>query len=115
MGGPHTVVAAWSTDKFRSQNPKTFVAVLDALKEAMSSLNADKKRAAALYVVKEPGGEDTFEEVYKLVADPEVSYSITPRGLTKFTDFMHAIGVMKTKPTSWKDLVFPELHSEPGS
>jgi NitT/TauT family transport system substrate-binding protein len=115
MGGPHTFTAAWSTEKFRSQNPKTFAAVLDALKEAMSSLNADKKRAAALYVAKEAGGKDTFEEIYKLVADPEVSYSITPRGLIKFTDFMHAIGVMKMNPKSWKDLVFPELHSEPGS
>jgi NitT/TauT family transport system substrate-binding protein len=115
MGGPHTFIAAWSTEKFRSENPKTFAAVLSALREAMSSLNVDKRRAAALYVEKESGGKDNLEETYALVTDPEISYSITPRGLIKFTDFLHAIGVMKPKPESWKDLVFPELHQEPGS
>jgi hypothetical protein len=47
---------------------------------------------------------------YNPVADPEVTYSIIPSGLIKFT-----VGVMKSKPNSWKDLVFPELHGEPGS
>jgi NitT/TauT family transport system substrate-binding protein len=115
MGGPHTFIAAWSTEKFRSENPQTFMAVLDALKEAMSSLNADKKRAAELYVAKESGGKDSLDDIYKLIADPEVIYTITPKGLVKFTDFMYAIGELKTKPASWKDLVFPELHDEAGS
>ena len=54
-------------------------------------------------------------DTYNHVADPEVTSSITPGGLIKFTDFLHAIGVMKSKPNSWKDPVFPELHGEPGS
>jgi hypothetical protein len=31
-------------------------------------------------------------------------------GLIEFTDFLQAIGVMKSTSKSWKDLVFPELH-----
>jgi len=115
MGGPHTFIAAWSTEKFRAENPKTFAAVLDALKEALARVNADKRRAAEIYVTQETGGSEDFEEVYKLVTDPEVIYTITPNGLIKFTDFMHAIGVMKAAPASWKELVFPELYGEQGS
>lgn len=115
MGGPHTYIAAWSTEKFRSENPRTFAAVFEALKEAMANLNADKRRAAELYVTKESGGKDSVEDIYKLVTDPEVIYTMTPNGLLKFTDFLHAIGVIKVAPTNWKELVFPELHGEQGS
>ncbi len=33
----------------------------------------------------------------------------------KFADFMHAIGTIKTKPGSWKDLFFSGIHGQPGS
>ena len=49
-------------------------------------------------------------DTYNLVADPEVRHSITPKRVIKFTDFLQAIGVMKSTSKSWKDLVFPELH-----
>jgi NitT/TauT family transport system substrate-binding protein len=28
---------------------------------------------------------------------------------------MHAVGSIKIKPASWKDLFFPEVHGLPGS
>jgi hypothetical protein len=52
---------------------------------------------------------DIRYDTYNLVADPEVMYSIAPSGRIKFADFLHAIGVMKSKPNSWKDLVCPEI------
>jgi NitT/TauT family transport system substrate-binding protein len=30
-------------------------------------------------------------------------------------DFMHRVGLIKTKPASWKDLFFDSAHSLPGS
>jgi len=54
-------------------------------------------------------------DIYKLASDPDVIYATTPKGLEKFTDFTHAIGGMKTRPVSCKDLVFPELHGETSS
>ena len=33
----------------------------------------------------------------------------------KHADFMHDIGLIKTRATSWKDLYFPDIHDQPGS
>jgi NitT/TauT family transport system substrate-binding protein len=33
----------------------------------------------------------------------------------KYADFMFSTGSMKTKPASWKDLFFPNVHGTPGS
>jgi NitT/TauT family transport system substrate-binding protein len=32
-----------------------------------------------------------------------------------FTDFMVKTGAIKTRPTSWMDLFFAEIHDQPGS
>jgi NitT/TauT family transport system substrate-binding protein len=114
MGGPHTFIAAWSTGKFRADNPKTFKAAFDALKEAIDRINADKDWAAGIYV-KDTQGKTTLEDSLKLIKDPDVAFSLTPVGMQRFAEFLHRLGVMKIKPESWRDLVFPELHGEKGS
>ena len=60
MGGPNTFLMVWSTKKFRDENPKAYKAVVDALKEATDAINADKKRAAEIYV-KEGGGKESVD------------------------------------------------------
>jgi NitT/TauT family transport system substrate-binding protein len=32
-----------------------------------------------------------------------------------FADFMHRVGRIATKPESWKDLFFADIHDQPGS
>ena len=62
MGGPNTFLMVWATKKFRDENPKTYKAVVDALKEATDAINADKKRAAEVYV-KEGGGKESVDKI----------------------------------------------------
>jgi NitT/TauT family transport system substrate-binding protein len=114
MGGPNTFLMVWSTKKFRDENPKTFKAVLDALKEATDAINADKKRAAEVYV-KEGGGKQQAEAILKIMSDPQIKYTLAPEGVLPFAVFMHKIGTLKTEPKSWKDLFFPDIHDMPGS
>jgi NitT/TauT family transport system substrate-binding protein len=40
---------------------------------------------------------------------------MAPESTVKYAEFMHAVGTIKVKPTSWKDLFFSEVHALPGS
>lgn len=114
MGGPNTFLMVWATNKFRSANPKTYKAVLAALKEATDSINANKRRAAEIYV-QEGGNKENVDKILKMMEDPQVSYTLTPERVLPFAKFMHQVGILKSQPKSWKDLFFPEIHNLPGS
>ena len=114
MGGPNTFLMVWATNRFREANPKVFKAVVEALKEATASINADKKRAAEMYV-KEGGGKESVEQILKMMSDPQVEYTLAPQRLLPYAQFMNKVGTIKTNPASWKDLFFPEIQDLPGS
>jgi len=114
MGGPNTFLMVWATNRFRSANPKTYRAVLDALKEATDSINADKKRAAEIYV-EEGGNAERVDAILPMMQDPQVSYTLAPERVLPFARFMFQVGTLKNNPASWQDLFFPEVHSLPGS
>jgi NitT/TauT family transport system substrate-binding protein len=114
MGGPNTFLMVWSTNKFRTANPKAYKAVLDALKEATDFINADKRRAAEMYV-KEGGNVDQADKILAMMSDPQVAYTLTPERVLPFAQFMNQVGSLKNRPASWKDLFFPEIHNLPGS
>lgn len=113
MGGPASFLAIWSTAKFRDENPRTFKAVFAALNEATDLINTQRQRAAEIYVA-DGGGKEKVEAVEKQLADPEFVYSLAPQKLIKLSDFMHAAGIIKSKPVSWKEVFFPEVHELQG-
>ena len=53
--------------------------------------------------------------IEKWVLDPEAKYTQTPENTMQFVDFMIQMGRLKTRPSSWKDMFFPEAHQFPGS
>jgi len=114
MGGANTFLMVWSTGKFRDANPKTYAAVFEALKEATTAINTDKRRAATIYV-DEGGGKESVEKILRIMSDPQVHFTLTPEKVLPFAQFMHQVGTLKTNPASWKDLFFPEVHDLPGS
>jgi NitT/TauT family transport system substrate-binding protein len=114
MGGPNTFLMVWTTKKFRDENPKTYKSIVDALREATESINADKRRAAELYV-KEGGGKESVDKILALMNDPQVRYTLAPERVLPYAQFMHEIGTLKNKPASWKELFFPDIHDLPGS
>jgi len=114
MGGPNTFLMVWATNKFREANPSSYGAVLNGLREATDSINADKKRAAEIYV-REGGNKEQVDKIYKMMTDPQVRYTLTPERVLPFAEFMYDVGSLKNKPGSWKDLFFSEIYSLPGS
>lgn len=114
MGGPNTFLMVWTTRKFRDENPRTYKAVLDALREATEFINANKRRAAEMYVA-EGGGKESVDRILALMSDPQVRYTLAPERVLAFAQFMHQIGTLKNRPSSWQDLFFPDIHDLPGS
>jgi NitT/TauT family transport system substrate-binding protein len=113
LGGQATAAVLLTTDRFRTANPKTVQAVMAALREAIETLNADKRAAARLYISlsKDRSSED---EIYGMMADPGFAYTLTPQKIEKTVRFLNHIGSVKTPVTSWKDLFFAEAHDLPG-
>ncbi len=114
MGGPNTFLMVWSTNKFRTENPRSYKSVLDALREATEMINANKRKAAEQYVA-EGGGKENVDKILALMNDPQVRYTLAPERVLPFAQFMHQVGTLKTRPASWKDLFFPDIHDLSGS
>jgi NitT/TauT family transport system substrate-binding protein len=114
MGGPLTFTVLWTTNRFRTANPKLYGAFLAALREATDMINADKRAAAALYV-EVSGSKEPADEVYALISDPAIEFTLTPRQIQKYAEFMHDNGQIRNRPTSWKELFFDEVANLPGS
>ncbi len=70
------------------------------------------RAAVALYrdIAKD---RDTLENLLEMAKD--MDFSTTPKNTMKFVDFMHRIGTIKTRPASWKDLFFAQMHDRDGS
>jgi len=115
MGGPTTGLTLTSTEKFRGENPKVFAAVLAAYDEAIGWTNADKPRAARLYIEMTKDKNMSEEELAATMATKDLEYTKVPSNVGKMVEFMQRTGMLKTKASSWKDLFFPEAHTLPGS
>jgi NitT/TauT family transport system substrate-binding protein len=114
MGGPHTFNSVWARSGFRENNPKTYAAFLGALNEAMEIIAADKAAAAATYIrVTGSGLDQAF--IQEIIENPDITFTTTPNNTMKFAEFMHSVDVLKTKPESWKDYYFDDIHDLPGS
>src|SRR3569623_616348 len=111
LGGPTTLNSVYTTKKFHDNNPKAYLAVLGALKEAMQFINSDKARAAGIYI-KEEKSKLSAEFVQKILEDPDFIVTSEPKGIMKYAEFMHSVKKLKHLPKSSKDVYFPELYQD---
>ncbi len=114
MGGSHSFTVAWTSAKFRDKNPVLYKALIAALKEATDIVNKDKAAAGALWI-EDSKSKLPREMVVKIVAGPQVRWTMTPESTMKFADFMTGVGTLKVKAASWKDYFFPEVYDLNGS
>jgi NitT/TauT family transport system substrate-binding protein len=114
MGGSHSFTVAWTSAKFRDGNPVLYKALIAALTEATDIINKDKTAASALWIA-DAKSKLPPEMVAKVVAGPQVHWTLVPEATMKFADFMTAVGTLKVKASSWKDYFFPEVYDLKGS
>jgi NitT/TauT family transport system substrate-binding protein len=114
MGGSHSFTVAWTSAKFRDNNPVLYKALIAALDEATDIVNKDKSAASMLWI-EDAKSKLPLDMVTKIVAGPQVQWTMTPENTIKFADFMTGVGTLKVKAVSWKDYFFPEIYDRKGS
>ena len=113
-GGQSSQLVLTTMEKFRTENPKVYAAVSAALDDTFTWINADKHRAARLYLTMSNDKKTTEEETYAMMTSPGFEYTRTPMKVGNLFNFMARIGTLKTTPASWKVLFFPEAQGLPG-
>jgi len=114
LGSPASYMVAYTSERFRDDNPKTYAAFVAALAEAMDAINTDPRAAAKDYLEasKDP---ITLDEAVEMITDPGAKFTMVPQNVTTFANFMFKQGLIKVRPASWKDMFFPEIHAAAGS
>lgn len=113
-GGPHTFNLVWARSSFVKDNPKTYAAFIKAYDEATAFINDKPDEAIKIYI-KASKAKEPFSFYQKLLKDPQISFSTTPRNVMKYADFMYKTKLIKAMPASWKDLFFQNMQGKNGS
>ncbi len=114
LGGPHTFNVVWASSRFREDNPKVIQAFVRALEEAMIFINGNQKEAAEIWVRAE-NSRMAPAEAERIIRLPENEWTMTPKKVMDYADFMSRTGMIPAKPESWKAAFFAEVHNLPGS
>lgn len=109
LGGPATAVVITANTKFARDNPKAFKAFVDALKEAIDTINKDKRAAAALYLDIANDKKNSVDDIMGMIGDKDYIYTVRPQKVLATANFMAKIGTIKQDPKTVEDLFFPDV------
>jgi NitT/TauT family transport system substrate-binding protein len=85
------------------------------MKDAMALIANEPQRAADIYIAAEHSKLPPELLVAALADKASLRYTLAPEQSTKIADFLSRTGALKSRPSQWKDLFFPEIHSESGT
>jgi NitT/TauT family transport system substrate-binding protein len=114
LGGPHTFNVVWATAKFHDENPKVMQAFIAALDDAMKQIAKDPAEAAKVWV-KNENSKIPVAEIERMMRLPENEWTMVPKQIMAYADFMSRVGLIAAKPAQWQDVFFDGIHKLPGS
>jgi NitT/TauT family transport system substrate-binding protein len=114
LGGRASALVVVATSKFHDANPKVYKAFLAAQKEAIDTINKDKKAAAKAYLEIANDRKNTVDEIFAVINDKDYAFTLSPEKVFKTAVFMGKVGTVKDPPAKWQDLFFPDIHDLPG-
>lgn len=114
LGGPSAAAVLYATEKYRTDNPKTYRAFVEGLAEAAALIKANPELAADIFIRTNKSGIDRAL-LLKIIRSPDVDYKLTLQNTYGLAEFMHRIGAIKQKPASAKDYVFDDAHDAAAS
>ncbi len=114
LGGPSSATVLYATEKFRSENPKTYRAFVDALAEAAKFASSQPEAAADLYLRVNKSKIDRALLV-KVLKNPQVQFKVAPQNTFVLAEFMHRVGAIRNQPKSWQDYFFQDPATASGS
>ena len=114
LGGPHTFNTVWITSKYYKENHDVVLAFLAAFEDAMTQITKDPAAAAALWV-KAENSKLPVAEAERIIKLPENEWTMTPKKIMAYADYMARAKMIPVKPSSWQDVFFPDIHKLPGN
>lgn len=114
LGGPASFTLVVASERFRIQNPKSYAAYVAAFEEATQFIKSHPEEAARIYL-KITGSKENLTTLVSLIKNPEHIFDLTPRQIAKYANFMNDVGTIKERPSSWQDMVHPNLLQKAGS
>lgn len=114
LGGPASATVLYATEKFRTENPKTYRAFVGALDQAAKWIRANPEAAADLFLRSGQGDIDR-DLLLSIIKSPKVEFKLTPENTLSLAQFMHRIGAIKNRPASTGDYFFDDAHNAKGS
>jgi len=114
LGGPSSSTVLFATEKFRSENPKTYRAFQSALKEAAEFASSHPEQAADIYL-RVTGAKLERDFLVKVIRNPDVQFKLEPQNTFLLAEFMHKVGAIRNAPASWRDYFFDDALTAQGS
>ena len=109
LGGPATALVITTSSKFREANPKAYHAFIDAMKEAIETINKDKRTASKAYLEAARDTKDSVDDIYAIISDKDYAYTLQPQKVFATAQFMAKIGSIRQAPKSITDLFFDDI------
>ena len=114
QGGPSSSTVLYATEKYRSGNPKTYRAFVQALAEAADFAARNPEAAADIYLKVNKARVDRALLV-QIFRNPDVQFRIAPQNTLGLAQFMHKVGAVKNRPATWRDYFFDDPLVKEGS
>jgi NitT/TauT family transport system substrate-binding protein len=109
-----TILLTMTQRQFADANPQLIQSFLAAQEEANAFIAADHDGAVTAYN-KGTRLNMPRADMLEILADPENSYNVAPKGSLIYASFLAQAGVLKVKPSAWTDLFLPGVHGRDGS
>jgi len=109
LGGPATALVITTSAKFREANPKAYRAFVDATKEAIDTINKNKRAASKLYLEAARDTKNTVDDINAMISDKDYAFTLQPQKVFATAQFMAKIGSIKKAPASIDDLFFGDI------
>jgi NitT/TauT family transport system substrate-binding protein len=113
LAGALTSLSMWTTTRFRQENPATYAAVIDAMRDAMATIRRDPRHAAEIFI-KAENSKLPIDFVTTVLGQPDLIFGIAPQHSLLLAQFLAQTGLIKSKPADWQDYFFPDISGEPG-
>ena len=114
QGGPSSATVLYATEKFRTDNPKTYRAFTAALAEAAQFVRANPDAAADVYLKVNKSSIDRAL-LLSIIKNPQVEFKVAPQNTLGLAQFLHDVGAIRNRPASWKDYFFDDPVTVGGS
>jgi len=114
LGGPTSATVLYATEKFRSQNPKTYRAFIKGLADAADFIAKHPDEAADVYLRVNHSKIDR-KLLLSVIRSPRVQFKIAPQNTLALGQFMYRVGAIRNEPKSLKDYFFDDPAIASGS